>query len=128
MERPDDRFRIGSVTKVFVATVALQLVAERRLSLDAKVRQYFPDPPESIDAVTVGQLLNHTSGIPNEVGYPDLSTPEKVLAHRYDRWTPEQLRELIPATEPKFTPWYEAGVPGHQLPARHDDHREGRRP
>lgn len=49
-------------------------------------------------------MLNHTSGIPSEVGYPDLSTPEKVLAHRYDRWTPEQLRTLISATERKFTP------------------------
>lgn len=100
--RPDDRFRIGSVTKVFVATVALQLVAERRLSLDTKVRHYFPDLPGTIDAVTVGQLLDHTSGIPNEVGYPDLSTPEKVLAHRYDQWTAEQLRALVPATQPKF--------------------------
>ncbi|MET9225504.1 serine hydrolase domain-containing protein [Lentzea sp. NPDC003310] len=102
--RPDDRFRIGSVTKVFVATVALQLVAEGRLSLDAKVRHYFPDVPQTLDAVTVGQLLNHTSGIPNEVGYPDLSTPSKVLEHRYDRWTPQQLRDLIPEGEPKFTP------------------------
>ena len=102
--RPDDRFRIGSVTKVFVATVALQLVAEGRLSLDTKVRHHFPDVPESLDAVTVGQLLDHTSGIPNEVGYPDLSTPEKVLAHRYDRWTPQQLRDLIPESGPKFAP------------------------
>ncbi|MFD4677022.1 serine hydrolase domain-containing protein [Lentzea sp. NPDC058450] len=102
--RPGDRFRIGSVSKVFVATVALQLVQERRLSLDTKVRHYFPDVPETLDAVTVGQLLNHTSGIPNEVGYPDLSTPAKVLAHRYDSWTAQQLRDLIPETQPKFTP------------------------
>ncbi|MGW6935337.1 serine hydrolase domain-containing protein [Lentzea sp. NPDC054927] len=102
--RPDDRFRIGSVTKVFVATVALQLVAERKLGLDTKIRHYFPDLPATLNEVTVGQLLNHTSGIPFEVGYPDLGTPDKVVAHRYDRWTPEQLRALIPATEPKFTP------------------------
>ncbi|WP_394621451.1 serine hydrolase domain-containing protein [Lentzea sp. JNUCC 0626] len=102
--RPDDRFRIGSVSKVFVATVALQLVEEGELSLDTKVRHYFPDVPETLDAVTVGQLLNHTSGIPNEVGYPDLSTPSKVLEHRYDSWTAQQLRDLIPETQPKFTP------------------------
>ncbi|GLY53115.1 serine hydrolase domain-containing protein [Lentzea sp. NBRC 102530] len=101
---PDDRFRIGSVSKVFVATVALQLVAERRLSLDTKVRHHFPDVPETLGAVTVGQLLDHTSGIPNEVGYPDLSTSAKVLEHRYDRWTAQQLRDLIPEAQPKFTP------------------------
>ncbi len=103
--RPDDRFRIGSVTKVFVATVVLQLAAERRIDLDKPVRHYLPGVlPPNLEPVTTAQLLNHTSGIPFEVGMPDLSTPAKVLAHRYDRWAPGQRAEHIPDTKAKFTP------------------------
>ena len=40
--RPDDRFRVGSSTKSFVATVVLQLVGERRLSLDDTVEHWLP--------------------------------------------------------------------------------------
>lgn len=54
------RFRIASNTKAFTATVVLQLVSEKRLSLDAPVSQWLPQlPPE----ITVRQLLNHTSGL-----------------------------------------------------------------
>lgn len=103
--RPDDRFRIGSVTKVFVATVVLQLVAERKVGLDTPVQHYLPGLlPPNLEPVTVGQLLDHTSGIPFEVGFPDVSTPEKVLAHRYDQWTPEQRVRLVPDTKAKFPP------------------------
>jgi D-alanyl-D-alanine carboxypeptidase len=50
------RFRIGSVTKVFVAALVLQLVAEGLLDLDADARPF-------VDGVTIRQLLNHTSGL-----------------------------------------------------------------
>lgn len=103
--RPDDRLRIGSVTKVFVATVVLQLVAERKVDLGTPVQHHLPGLlPPNLEPVTVGQLLDHTSGIPFEVGFPDVSTPEKVLAHRYDQWTPEQRVRLIPDTKAKFPP------------------------
>ncbi|MEU0878712.1 serine hydrolase domain-containing protein [Lentzea sp. NPDC005914] len=103
--RPDDRFRIGSVTKVFVATVVLQLVDERKVDLGTPVQHYLPGLlPPKLEPVTVGQLLDHTSGIPFEVGFPDLSTPDKVVAHRYDRWTPEQRVRLVPDTTAKFPP------------------------
>lgn len=52
--RPDARFRIGSVTTVFVATVALQLVAEHKIGLDTPVRHYLPDLPETLNAVRSG--------------------------------------------------------------------------
>lgn len=63
-----DRFRAGSVTKTFVATVVLQLVGEGRIGLDDPVGRHLPGlVPDGDDGmpVTVRQLLNHTSGIPN---------------------------------------------------------------
>lgn len=52
----EHRFRIGSVTKIFVATLVLQLVAEGRLDLDQEAAPF-------VAGVTVRQLLNHTSGL-----------------------------------------------------------------
>jgi D-alanyl-D-alanine carboxypeptidase len=54
------RFRIASNTKAFTAAVVLQLVGEKRLSLDAPVSRWLPQVPSD---VTVRQLLNHTSGL-----------------------------------------------------------------
>ncbi|WP_374701740.1 serine hydrolase domain-containing protein [Streptomyces sp. CB02959] len=102
-----DTFRIGSITKVFVATVVLQLAAEHRLVLDAPVQRHLPGVlPSAFPPISVTQLLNHTSGLPDESrdGAPDLSTPEGIARHRYDRWTPEQLVALISRGPMKFTP------------------------
>ncbi|MFJ3870865.1 serine hydrolase domain-containing protein [Streptomyces sp. NPDC090082] len=61
----DDHVRIGSVTKVFTHTIALQLVAEHRIGLDDPVRRHLPDLiPADYGTVTIRQLLDHTSGLP----------------------------------------------------------------
>ncbi|MGA5128264.1 serine hydrolase domain-containing protein [Streptomyces olivoreticuli] len=105
--RADDRFRIGSITKVFVATTVLQLVAEHRVDLDTPVQHYLPGLlPKDYAPITVGQLLNHTSGLPDESGadVPQKTTPEDVLAHRYDKWTPERLVAVSTRKPLKFQP------------------------
>ncbi|WP_079182297.1 serine hydrolase domain-containing protein [Streptomyces yunnanensis] len=105
--REHDTFRIGSITKVFVATVILQLAAEDRLVLDAPVQRYLPGLlPSAFPSLSTTQLLNHTSGLPDEsgAGVPDLSTPEAIARHRYDRWTPEQLVAQIASGPMKFAP------------------------
>ena len=61
--RAGDRFRIGSVTKSFVATVALQLVGEGKLGLDDHLERWLPGLVPNGDDITVRQLLNHTSGL-----------------------------------------------------------------
>ncbi|MGC9541481.1 serine hydrolase domain-containing protein [Streptomyces sp. UG1] len=57
-----DRFRIGSVTKIFSAVVLLQLADERKLNLDAPVNRYLPGLlPDS--RITVRHVLSHRSGL-----------------------------------------------------------------
>ncbi|MGW2476131.1 serine hydrolase domain-containing protein [Streptomyces sp. NPDC001665] len=88
--RGDSRFRIGSMTKPFVATVVLQLVGERRADLDAPVERYLPDVvrdhPGDWRGVTLRRLLQHTSGLPD---YLDFLSPQDILmdplAHRDTR-------------------------------------------
>jgi CubicO group peptidase (beta-lactamase class C family) len=63
--RPDDVFRIGSLTKPLTSVLVLALVNEGRLRLDGQLGAYLPElyagTPAS--AVTVEQLLAHTSGL-----------------------------------------------------------------
>ncbi len=62
----DTVFRIGSTTKTFTGTTMMRLVEQGKVDLDAPVRRYIPDfavADASVSAaVTVRQLLNHTSG------------------------------------------------------------------
>jgi D-alanyl-D-alanine carboxypeptidase len=106
-----ERFRIGSTTKTFVATVVLQLVAEGRLSLDDTVERHLPSVVTGNGndgrAVTVRQLLNHTSGIFNYSNDPKLFTRyvgPAFLEHRYDSITPEQLVKVAMEHPPAFEP------------------------
>ena len=65
----DGQVRIASNTKTFTAAVVLQLVGEGRVDLDAPIERYLPGlvRGEGIDgsAITVRQLLQHTSGLPD---------------------------------------------------------------
>lgn len=58
-------FRIGSVTKSFVGAVALQMVDEHKIALTDTVEQWLPGLLPYGNDVTVRQLLQHTSGIPD---------------------------------------------------------------
>jgi D-alanyl-D-alanine carboxypeptidase len=71
--RPDDTFRVASITKTFVAAVALRLVDEDQLRLDDPVARYLPNWPHGT-RITIRELLAHTSGIPpfgGDTGAPD---------------------------------------------------------
>jgi D-alanyl-D-alanine carboxypeptidase len=88
--RADGRFRIGSITKVFTAVVVLQLAAEHRVDLDRPVRDYLPWFPEGWAAVTVGQLLDHTDGMPATHTELPADDPAWYAAHRFDSYSPEE--------------------------------------
>ncbi|MFI2609701.1 serine hydrolase domain-containing protein [Kitasatospora sp. NPDC018619] len=73
----DGQIRAGSNTKTFTAVVVLQLVAEGKVGLDAPVETYLPGllRGDGIDgrAITVRQLLQHTSGLPEYMEAPALA-------------------------------------------------------
>ena len=60
---PQDRYRIGSLTKTYVSTAVLQLVAQHRVDLAAPVSRYLPGLMGGAPRLTIRQLLNHTSGL-----------------------------------------------------------------
>ncbi|MFF2366804.1 serine hydrolase domain-containing protein [Streptomyces sp. NPDC058122] len=62
---PDDHTRIASTAKAFSGAVALRLVDRRALSLDDTIGRRLPSLPRQWRAVTLRQLLNHTSGLPD---------------------------------------------------------------
>src|SRR5258708_5220022 len=86
----DTMFRVGSITKSFVALRALQLVEQHKLDLDEKVAEAAPEIPvlnlwEATNPVTLAGLLEHTAGFddfPLAEFYDFDAPPEKRL-----RWT-----------------------------------------
>jgi D-alanyl-D-alanine carboxypeptidase len=100
--RPTDRFRAGSNTKTFVATVALQLVAEGKLKLSDTVGQALPGILPYGDKVNLRQLLNMTGGVPDYV--PGLEA--KMAADRSfltRSYTPRELVAMV-GDKPDFAP------------------------
>jgi D-alanyl-D-alanine carboxypeptidase len=89
---PSDPFRVGSITKTFVAAVVLQLAAEHRLNLGDNVEDWLPGLLPYGENVTVRELLQHTSGIPDHMSG---ATADALLAPLLEdpghRFTPVEL-------------------------------------
>ncbi len=58
------KYRIGSITKMFTATIIFQMVEEKKLSLNATLDQFYPQLPNA-QKITIGHLLSHRSGLHN---------------------------------------------------------------
>lgn len=97
----DNKFCIASITKSFVATVILQLVDQKFLSLDDTLNRYFPDIP-AIGSITVRQLLDHTSGLFDFKDDPTLLSECESRPMRVK--TPRSLLDASLANPPYFPP------------------------
>ena len=103
--RPTDRLLLGSVGKTYVSAVALQLVHEGRIGLDDLIAKHLGTEPwfarvPNAAAITVRQLMNHTSGLVRYELNPkftaDLSAnPDKV-------WTPAERIAYLLDSKPPF--------------------------
>jgi D-alanyl-D-alanine carboxypeptidase len=97
--RPDDRFRVGSVTKTFVATIVLELADEKRLRLDEPVARRLPGLLPDGGRITIRELLAHRSGL------ADVADDPEVLDGSRSDWSPRRLVALV-ARRPRV------GAPG----------------
>ncbi|QUQ67269.1 serine hydrolase domain-containing protein [Kutzneria sp. CA-103260] len=102
-------FRIGSATKTFTATVLLQLVGEGRLSLEDTVDRWLPGVVSGNGndgtKITVRQLLQHTSGVPDYTQALDfLRSAESFQANRFRTLTPTEMVAIALRYPPTFAP------------------------
>ena len=91
------RYRIGSITKTFTATMIFQLIEEGKLTLSQTLKPYFPGIPNS-EKITIANLLNHRSGIHNFTADPE------ILQYITLPKTSAQMVAIISKAKPDFEP------------------------
>ncbi|MFI8710297.1 serine hydrolase domain-containing protein [Bacillus sp. NPDC077411] len=101
--KTDFRFRIGSVTKTFTATILLQLAGENRLNLDDSIEKWLPGVIQGNrydgNQITIRQILNHTSGIAEYARSKDFN-----LMDTKKSYTAEELVNMGISLPPDFPP------------------------
>lgn len=99
----DGKFRVGCITKVFVATVILQLAGENKIALDEPVETYLPGLLPHGDKITVRNLMQHTSGLYNHADA--FQRPgERFVRDRFKHYDPEDLVGVANARPLNFEP------------------------
>ncbi len=94
---PKTKYRIGSISKMFTATLIFQLIEEGKLELSTTLDNYFPTVANA-NIITVGNMLNHRSGIhsfTNDLSYLQWMTQPK---------TQDEMIRIISSSKPEFEP------------------------
>jgi len=108
--RPDQEFRIGSLTKTFVSLVAAEMEAEGKLDADAVITNYLPATVTgriaNSDRITVRELLRHTSGIYNFEWNKSYAIHRWILNPHGD-WPPERMLKYTYDQPANFPPGQE---------------------
>ena len=103
--RRNDHFRAGSIVKPFVAVVVLQLVEQRRLSLDDRLPHVLPASVvrrfHHASQISIRMLLNHRSGIPE---FDTLAVDVDAGLHPAKVWSVSEFLDLAAAQPPYFAP------------------------
>jgi CubicO group peptidase (beta-lactamase class C family) len=95
-------FQSGSVGKQFAAAAIMTLVEEGKVGLDDSIVKYFPDAPQSWQAIRVKNLLSHTSGL-SEYETDERTGPQGPFYMRLD-FTEDELVSRIEALPIEFKP------------------------
>lgn len=93
----ETKFEIASLTKQFTGAAILQLAQTAKLNLDDPISKYYKPSPETWAKITIRELVNHTSGLPNN----ELKDFPKGITVPY---TPEELVATFKARPLAFAP------------------------
>src|SRR3954466_5933251 len=85
---PNTNFRLASFTKQFTATCIMLLAHDGKLRYDDHLTDFFPEFPAYGKAITVRNLLNHTSGLPDY---------EDILMRQYPNTPEEKIPQIVDA-------------------------------
>ena len=99
--RPGLRYKVGSITKMFAATLVLQLAAEHTLGLGDPVARWLPGLVPNGGHITIRQLLQHTSGLFDYAQDSRLFEPY-LRGDLGFVWSPRQLVALATEHPPLF--------------------------
>src|SRR5690606_4202457 len=90
---PQTRFRYASLTKLLTADAILELVNEKKLSLDTRMldilSEFHPVVEPRLKNITIQHLLNHRAG------FDRLLSQDPMTAHRTRPWCPDDLKRLL---------------------------------
>jgi D-alanyl-D-alanine carboxypeptidase len=94
---PLTKFRIGSISKTFTATIILKAVEEGKINLSEKIITYFPSIPNAKN-ISISNLLNHRSGIYN------FTNDEKYLTYNTKALSEREMVAIISKSASEFPP------------------------
>ncbi len=90
-------FRIGSISKMYTATITMKLIEQEKLKLETKLSEFFPEVPNA-ENITIEHMLRHRSGIYNVTNAPEYFT------YMTQSVSGKQMVEKIAKYESLFTP------------------------
>lgn len=94
--------RIASVSKPYSGAILLKLASQGKVTLGSKIGKLLPSLPKAWGSVTVAQLLQHSSGIPDYI--KDKQFLQQFIANPQMQRTPQQLIGYVAGDPLEFTP------------------------
>lgn len=88
---PSMHFRNGAMAFTYISTMLLELVDQKKVTLDDKLSKYLPDLPHA-DRITLKNLANMTSGYADYVYEPEVL--HGIYLDPFRQWTPQELIKI----------------------------------
>jgi len=98
---PDMHFRNGALAFTYMATLLLEFVDQKKVTLETKLSAYFPDLPNA-DRITLRNLAQMTSGYADYVYQPEVVNG--LYQNPFRQWTPEELIQIGVSKPMQFDP------------------------